>query len=77
MHGSSSGEPVERFVKRQDGLSVVTIVMHWFHHTHIGVSNDVCAIKAKVIRIQSELLFSKDCAVEAGYQVARNQCMGL
>ena len=64
-------------MKGQDRLSVVTIVMHLLHQTHIGVANEDCAVKARVIRIHSKLFFSSDYAVEAGYQVARNQSMDL
>ena len=64
-------------MKGQDGLSVVTIVIHLLHHTHIGVSNEDCVVKARVIRIHSELFFSRDFTVEAGYRVARNRCVDL
>ena len=64
-------------MKGQDGLSVVTIVMHLLHQTHIGVANEDCTVKTKVIQIHSELFFSRDCAVEAGCQEARNWCIDM
>ena len=64
-------------MKGKDRLSVVTIVMHSMHHTHIGVSNEDWAVKARKIGVHSRVFFSRDCAVEAGYQEARNQCMDL
>ena len=62
-------------MKGSDGLSVVTIVMHSMHLTHIGFSNEDCTVKAKPIRIHSGVFFSNDCVVEAGCQEARNWCM--
>ena len=53
-------------MKGQDRLSVVTIVMHLLHHTHIGDANEDCVSKAGVIRTHSEPFFSMDCAVEVG-----------
>jgi len=47
------------------------------HLKKIGVSNEDCAIKARKIQIHSGVFFSRDCEVEASYQVARNQCMDL
>ena len=55
----------------------MTIVMHSMHTTHIGDANEDCVVKARPIRIHSGVFFSRDCAVEEGYQVARNQCMDL
>ena len=35
-------------MKGQDRLSVVTIMMNWLNHTHIGVSNEDCIVKERV-----------------------------
>ena len=55
----------------------MTIVMHSMHHTHIGVPNKDCTVKARPILIHSVVFFSRVCVVEVGYQEARNQCMEI
>ena len=47
-------------------MSVVTIVLHDLKHLVIGDTNEDCMRKAGPIRVSSELIFSRDCAVEAG-----------
>ena len=55
----------------------VTIVMHSMHLTHIGVANEDCAVKASPIQFHSGVFFSRDCAVEEGYQDERNWCIEM
>ena len=37
----------------------------------IGDANEDCVVNIGWIRVHYELLFNSDCAVEAGYQVAK------
>ena len=48
----------------------MTIVLQVLQHTVIGDANEDCVSKAGASRTHSEPFFSRDCAVEAGYQVA-------
>ena len=64
-------------MKGGDGLSVVTIVMHSMHLTHIRDSNEDCAVKESPIQIHSEVFFNRDCAVKAGCKDASNWCIDM
>ena len=48
----------------------MTIVLHDLQHPVIGDANEDCVSKAGPIRVHSKPIFSRDCVVEAGYQVA-------
>ena len=48
----------------------MTIVLHDLKHTMVGDAYEDCVSKAGAIQTHPELFFSRDCAVEAGYQVA-------
>ena len=45
-------------------------MLHDLQHAVIGDANEDCAVKAGPIRVHSEPFFSRDCIVEADYQVA-------
>ena len=47
----------------------MTIVLHDLQHKVVGDANEDCVRKAGEIQTHPELFFSRDCAVEAGYQV--------
>ena len=48
----------------------MTIVLHDLQQLVIGDANEDFAVKDGPIQVHLEPLFSSDCAVEAGYQVA-------
>ena len=48
----------------------MTIALHDLQHIMVGDANEDCVSKAGPIRVHSEPLFSSDCVVELGYQVA-------
>ena len=52
--------------ERESRLSVVNIVLHDFAPHIDGDANKDCTVQARWIRVHSEPIFSRDCAVEAG-----------
>ena len=51
-------------------LSVVTILVHEFAPYIDGDANEDCAVQARWFEVHYEPFFSRDCVVEASYQVA-------
>ena len=51
-------------------LSVMTIVLHFLHHTFFGDAFKDCMSKAGEIRVHLEPLFSRDC--DAGASAPKN-----